>query len=66
MRDGRPFPERRHLARSHVTGTTYGGLARLLLAVFDPTQARLGPGSAAQRTTPEHMRAVIWQLYGWH
>lgn len=65
MRDGEIFPEIWHLDRSHVTGTTHGELARLMLVVFDPSRPRLGPGSAAlQRTTMEHMRAIVRRLCG--
>src|SRR5699024_4543739 len=54
-----------HLDRSHVTGTTHGELARLLLLVFDPIRPRLGPGSAAQqRTMMGDVRAIVRRLCG--
>lgn len=63
--DGDSFPEIWHLDRSHVTGTTHGELARLLLLAFDPTRPRLGPGSAAlQRMTMERMRVIVRRLCG--
>lgn len=63
--EGDPFPEIWHLDRSHVTGTTHGELARLLLLAFDPTRPRLGPGSAAQqRMSMEGMRAIVRRLCG--
>lgn len=62
---GRIFPEIWHLDRSHVTGTTHGELARLLLLVFDPIRPRLGPGSAAQqRTMMDDVRAIVRRLCG--
>lgn len=62
---GQVFPEIWHLDPCHVTGTTHGELARLLLLVFDPTRPRLGPGSAAQhRATMENVRTIVRRLCG--
>lgn len=62
---GQIFPEIWYLDPCHVTGTTHGELARLLLLVFDPTCPPLGPGSAVhQRATLDNIRAMVRRLCG--
>lgn len=59
------FPEIWHLNTYHRTGTTHLELARILLAVFDPTRPRLGPGAmASQRELGRQLREIVLRLCG--
>lgn len=62
---GEVFPEVWHLNTYHRTGTAHLELARLLLAVFDPTRPRLGPGSmASHRELGRRLREIVLRLCG--
>lgn len=62
---GEVFPEIWHLNTYHRTGTAHLELARLLLAVFDPTRPRLGPGSmTSHRELGKRLREIVLRLCG--
>ncbi|KAJ5368518.1 uncharacterized protein N7496_008278 [Penicillium cataractarum] len=62
---GEVFPEVWHLNTYHRTGMAHLELARLLLAVFDPTRPRLGPGSmSSHRELGRRLREIVLRLCG--
>lgn len=62
---GEVFPEIWHLNTYHRTGTTHLELARILLAVFNPTRPRLGLGSViSHRELGRQLRGIVLRLCG--
>lgn len=62
---GEVLPEIWYLAEIHAIATQYLDLSRILLAVYNPTLPRLGPGAAqAQRLTSARVREAVIQLCG--
>ncbi|KAJ5438634.1 uncharacterized protein N7458_009632 [Penicillium daleae] len=62
---GEVFPEIWHLNTYHRTGMAHLELARILLAVFDPTRPRLGPGAmTSHRELGKRLRQIVLRLCG--
>jgi hypothetical protein len=62
---GNVFPEICYMADCHVAGVQHAELARILLAVYDPTAPRLGAGYlASQRKMSVELRNAVLRLCG--
>lgn len=62
---GEVLPEIWYLAEVHALATQYLDLSRILLAVYNPTIPRLGPGAAlAHKKTSAKIRTAVLQLCG--
>ena len=62
---GEVFPEICYLADCHVTGVQHVDLAKILLAVYDPTRPKLGPGHVASiKALSQELRTIILRLCG--
>lgn len=62
---GEVLPEIWFLSEIHALATQYLDLSRILLAVYNPTLPRLGPGAAlAQKKTSAKIREAVLQLCG--
>lgn len=63
--DEHVFPEIWYLTDHHVAGIQHLELARILLAVYDPSVPKLGPGHRlAQATLSRELRAIVKRLCG--
>lgn len=62
---GEVWPEICYVADCHVTGVQHVELARILLAVYDPTRPRLGPGHVAgMKALRQELKAIVLRLCG--
>ncbi|KAJ0425004.1 hypothetical protein BJY00DRAFT_326115 [Aspergillus carlsbadensis] len=62
---GEVFPELCYLTNLHIAGVQHVELARILLAVYNPTIPRLGLGHrAAMRALSEELRGCVLRLCG--
>ncbi|OAP55899.1 hypothetical protein AYL99_10051 [Fonsecaea erecta] len=62
---GEVFPEVCYLADCHVTGVQHVELAKILLAVYDPTRPKLGPGHvASMKALSQELRTIVLRLCG--
>ncbi|KIX04785.1 uncharacterized protein Z518_05656 [Rhinocladiella mackenziei CBS 650.93] len=62
---GEVFPEICYLADCHVAGVQHVELARILLAVYDPTRPKLGPGHvASMRSLSQELKTIVLRLCG--
>ncbi|KIW94891.1 uncharacterized protein Z519_04869 [Cladophialophora bantiana CBS 173.52] len=62
---GEVFPEVCYLADCHVTGVQHVELAKILLAVYDPTRPKLGPGHvASMKALSRELRTIVLRLCG--
>lgn len=62
---GEIFPTICYLSDCHVAGVQHVELAKILLAVYDPTRARLGPGHVAgMRALSRELRTIVLRLCG--
>ncbi|KAL2404475.1 hypothetical protein ABEF93_005056 [Exophiala dermatitidis] len=62
---GEVFPTICYLSDCHVAGVQHVELAKILLAVFDPTRTRLGPGHVAgMRALSRELRTIVLRLCG--
>lgn len=59
------FPQVCYMVDCHVVGVQYVELARILLAVYDPTRPKLGPGYiASMRALTVELKAAVLRLCG--
>ena len=62
---GEVFPQICYLADCHVAGVQHVELAKILLAVYDPTRPKLGPGYiASMRTLSKELKMAVLRLCG--
>ncbi|EXJ89605.1 hypothetical protein A1O3_02672 [Capronia epimyces CBS 606.96] len=62
---GEVFPMICYLSDCHVAGVQHVELAKILLAVYDPSRARLGPGHVANmRALSRELRHIVLRLCG--
>jgi hypothetical protein len=62
---GEVFPQICYAVDYHITGVQHVELARILLAVYDPTRPRLGPGYLARmRASAAELKGSVLRLCG--
>jgi hypothetical protein len=62
---GEVFPEICYLSDCHVAGVQHCELAKILLAVYDPTRPKLGPGHvASRRALNQELKKSVLRLCG--
>ncbi|KAI1629443.1 hypothetical protein EDD37DRAFT_51122 [Exophiala viscosa] len=62
---GEVFPQICYMADCHVAGVQHVELARILLAVYDPTAPKLGPGYLARmRKLTTELKSAVLRLCG--
>ena len=62
---GEVLPHICYMADCHVAGVQHAELARILLAVYNPTRPRVGPGSVSSlRALSAEIRSVVLRLCG--
>ena len=65
MARGEVFPDICYLSDCHVAGIQHVELARILLAVYDPTRPKLGPGHVnSTRLLNENLKRIVLRLCG--